>query len=1446
MKYIGLNRDVPNSEMPEGFGVDARNGINSKLFGAAINEGGFKAFQKKGSSNKYALPITLSGVDYYRKQCGEIQLDLNRFIICSVLYRSDLNATFSEIGLLLDDGQYITLIRDVLFSQPNRLNFSLEYPCTGDYTKNYLNETIVVITDYNNKPLYLNIDTFLTTPATSTTFSLNTILMFPDLGTPNTAVTSVNDSGGNLDNGVYYLVYKYYTDDFALTNGLNPTNPISIFESTLGNTVTSLDSVEGDLVNKTTSKSISVTLTGINNSFTGIKVYGVIKRQGVIFGKELKDIRINNQTTLSFIIDSSNGIDVDYKSLLTPAATFTKVYAFTQVVRRLYAARPKVNQFRDFQRTANKVRIKWVGKQKYVSPINTTAKKEYNFDAKTFQPREVYAFYIHLELTDGTITEGFHIPALSNMTEAQIAATNWRNTSGHIGNPQDINCKRFQVEDTCSILTPTSPLAVGEMGIWENTETYPNLPEYDSTSIGGIDLRNRPIRHHRFPSLNFFRENQCFNILPVDNDSLGITWLPTLGIRVENVDIPAEIKPFVKSWFISFAKRNYNNSTVVGSSTIGFQSTAREAWTGTAQYPKNWYSGFNYRLFNQDYLNQLVPIPSERIFVEPFTPFIINRDNNFNIQNALIRFQDFNLVKNTPDINPTFLSNELLINNYIATVPGSIINSGQGSSGSEKQAAVTYDYTALISPNIAQKSFRTSQVQVWNTNTFDYNDGNAFINIDTRVRKLNSYKYILENTIDGDTINELLEDTLILDINCSTPSPSAKVNHAKTFPIHTGVMSNNNYPEFKDYFSATTFNDIYNQTYLSFLMTLPDNVYNSLYEQELVNTGIYFDKNITATTVNTDLYKGDCFNGYNAYHTAGWGGILSSDLHKPNSPENFAGLRALWVHPNISPINYALRTSDVNKPELQFYPKNGSEYHRNINTYTVESNKQYNMDYSSVNDIKPLLCYNPYLRTVDDYLYRINRTIVEQSESTDIGWKTWLINDYYEMPRNKGVITNIQGIDRNLIINTQNSTFITVGNEQLNIGNATAFIGAGNIFERPAMEYMPSKEGSIGTLDRFSCILTAFGYLFVDRKKGAVVLVGEQPQIISRNGISRWLFENLDIKSRTFVTNNRTVTVPENSYCGFGIHCGIDYEFNRLLITKKYYELTELGLTYLNNNSGDRLRFENNIWVLYSNLSKIEIGYDNSLYFNNKSFTLSYDLTNNTFTYFHDYYPIRYMVKRQSIIAVSNKLMLNVLPFPYSSNHFLMNQDNKGIYENTSIINVDTTPVLETAVPYNFEVVPIIALKTVRVQLLDLKFQTDSMLSELKSLGSEGRYQNTPPTTLLVFNSYQSTPINTLVPLTNPSNAFSSNIRLIKGLWNFNKLKDWLRTDVYNSGQPFITNFSILDVSKIDLNKSKQNITPLVDQWFAVKLSYNNALDLQKSKEFRILQLEFSILPVSR
>ena len=72
------NEDLNNEDIPENHSIDAKNGVNSKIRGASINEGGFKVHQKAetADSHKYGLSVTLGGTSYKRRPVGEIFIDI--------------------------------------------------------------------------------------------------------------------------------------------------------------------------------------------------------------------------------------------------------------------------------------------------------------------------------------------------------------------------------------------------------------------------------------------------------------------------------------------------------------------------------------------------------------------------------------------------------------------------------------------------------------------------------------------------------------------------------------------------------------------------------------------------------------------------------------------------------------------------------------------------------------------------------------------------------------------------------------------------------------------------------------------------------------------------------------------------------------------------------------------------------------------------------------------------------------------------------------------------------------------------------------------------------------------------------------------------------------------------------------------------------------------------
>ncbi len=981
---------------------------------------------------------------------------------------------------------------------------------------------------------------------------------------------------------------------------------------------------------------------------------------------------------------------------------------------------------------------------------------------------------------------------------------------------------------------------IGKTGFWENeNETYPDLPEYDSSAIGGQNLRGLKVRHHRMPSVNFMANLYAGESVT----DYGIDKLDQLGIIAENVVIPVELQPFVKSWFLSYAQRSANDCTVLGQSAVNFQSTSLQT-IGGKHYPDTWSSGLNTIFINGDGIATL-----------PVTPYCINARGG-TCNEAILRFYDLNLLVNQPDIAPMYISNELF---YDVGMDWINVSNAGGNTTDNKASFATDFVLGRSSP---------AQAPTVNRSTVD--------GVNVRYRRVTDYKYLANQVIDGRYYNQIQEDCLILNIDCTIDSNAV-------LPDGTVIAAYNTYADLPDpvvfgegYAVVITTGDLYesdgtswtyvanrtkgskslpvntgvqvlgwgnsaswtgarNQSYLTTLMANPNNLYR-LTSQKLVSTSEIRD--VTQTTCVT--YNGDGFVTYNSYHVAGWGGTSFNNLYNPsNKPENL--VRGLVNSLVISHVNNQLRSSDSTVSTKQFYPKYGT-YWSDIKRDVIEINKLYNNDYNSINNLVSLQPYNPSKRTVDENFYRINRTAPAASESTDINWRTWLVNDYYESPRNKGKIINIEGEDRDLLIQMEKATFKTVGNEQLNIDTTTAFVGAGNIFERPAIEFIPSKEGTFGTQHRFSCRLTRFGYISVDAESARITIIaGTQPIHISDETMYRWLVENLAVNYKVNYAAGFDIDVYEdNPYFGKGIHVGVDYQFDRLFITKKDYELTELGR---NAVIAGLLTYNSGRWLLenFTTGGITEITEADSPYFTDLSWTMVYEINSKAFTFFQSYLPNKFINSRFKSIAIHTKPVGEYKSCV--SRAFLMNQLNKGVYDNTVNIDVDS-PVTETATPYDFYIVPVFGAGKNSIELINVQLQNE-VVDATELLGSIATYPQETASHILVFNSYQSTDVTELIPFgNNSSNYFLYNIRNIKGVWMFNRIYDLLNSANYNSGVPFINNFSELDSTKLDLAKAFYNKLPLIDQWIAVKIIYTNSL--QNTKEFRILQVNISALPVQR
>lgn len=1366
MKIKGIDRNIKPEDLSEGYSLNNKNLVYSKLFNCLINENGFLVHQKKGSlvDNKYGLitiPIGLS--TYYLKPMGSVPLDNSTVLVFSCGFNTlktisniDTGVIFSDIGIIDKDGFYTSIIRDIVngvaYTNNNRLNFDPTSPITGQYAYNDKGELLVAFCDGDrNNPRLINITRYINNPITNINpFQINDITLFQDKSDVNISI-NINNNGGNLISGSYYPFFKYKNQDGSSTNYGVSKNPIIIFRDSYEGGA-NYNSSQGSPPNTRTSKSVTITITDIDTTFDFI-VLSVIKViNNIITAEEVNQIPIIGNT-LTYIytgLESVTSFGDQTDAILLPTTVYSRIGKFAQVSKRLYAIKPKELDF-DYQPFANNIKLRW--KSKLISPyINGSKNQDERFKTKSFQHREVYGANIHLILEGGIITRGFHIPGIEpDFGQKQISS---------LAQSQGLSAKNYQIDDTCTITTnnPTGE-STGLCSVWENeNEEYPDLPAFDILNVDGSGnpvnigtLRNKNVRHHKMPSLNYMKTN----LYSDSAISYGNAKMDCLGIEAIDVKFPKEIASKIRGWFLSFPERTGANNTIIGQSLM--LSAASTSGAPAHSYGSNGVNCFSYQCNGSD--------------------------SNFN-NNSVFRFYDALLLRNRLSVGGAYVMQELRITRDATLVYANYNNTISNAQGYLVHLATAPGNTCTASDT---------------TNRIRKISGNAYVNA-------NVITSINVNTNNYTFDNRFLEECLELVLG----SP---------MEINSDVTSTGRYDLEGDNLDGKPL--LY---YLSNLCILNKNPYFQFFtQQKLVNTGDIFQG-----TINTGkTYGGDTYVTVNSINTLGWGTTQTdiADVQYTGAD----GLRTNHFYTCESIIPLDLRyVPDSNNSGDKYFPNYDIQYLSSINNRNSDLPYHWDASILRINDITPLFVSNPYNTYNSNLDFRIPRSAPFESEGQNSNWRIWLINDYYTVNRNKGAVTNIQGADRNLYIQTTQATYITTGNEQMDVDGARAFIGSGDIFTKEPIEILPSEQGTIGNQNMLASVLTEVGFITIDRERGKVWLISGSSAANIGKGLEFFFKDNLN-----YITQYPGIQFQEdNPYSWFGYTIAYDVYVNRIIISKKAYDLTTLGELYFRRSDSNypHLRYEQGRIIYYQSAgikSVIELG--DPLYFINKCFTYSYSFITEEWISEHDYTP--------DFLISTRKLLLS-----FKDNYIFKHNDpsNKCIYYNTSIKDIDHESDPQTATPFPSYIIPVFNFGKKETKLFTDVEWTAKIFDKLNY------QQQLTFSKILAWNDFQTTDD---IDLVNYEFAdFNTNTRNVKQTWHFNKLRDLLRVNYLTTEtEPFIKNYLLNpDTSPIDATKSFENKVHLIEKYLAIKLLYNNEIITNLQNEIQIFDVSCDAVIVNR
>lgn len=222
-----------------------------------------------------------------------------------------------------------------------------------------------------------------------------------------------------------------------------------------------------------------------------------------------------------------------------------------------------------------------------------------------------------------------------------------------------------------------------------------------------------------------------------------------------------------------------------------------------------------------------------------------------------------------------------------------------------------------------------------------------------------------------------------------------------------------------------------------------------------------------------------------------------------------------------------------------------------LNTFYV------NTDYSQSAKFIKAVPYSPNANNDNKFPYRVVRGVPLKAEDDLYTITKFLVNDYYEVPKDKGKIVAINSAGDYIYISTEKELMRTVNNRNLQIDGLSVYVGKGDVFAGDVQPVIFSEDGIIGNSCKTVTNFYNGGLLVIDSEQQKIFWVfANEVTEISRAGMSEFFQKALkfEIENQIKFSVSKNSAVNINQPVGFA--AGYDDENDRLIITKKDYVLT--------------------------------------------------------------------------------------------------------------------------------------------------------------------------------------------------------------------------------------------------------------------------------------------------
>lgn len=337
-----------------------------------------------------------------------------------------------------------------------------------------------------------------------------------------------------------------------------------------------------------------------------------------------------------------------------------------------------------------------------------------------------------------------------------------------------------------------------------------------------------------------------------------------------------------------------------------------------------------------------------------------------------------------------------------------------------------------------------------------------------------------------------------------------------------------------------------------------------------------------------------------------------------------------------SSVNVDLRQA-INNKEGDFYPRVSSGIPDNWLQQTnvpiaLDNTYYYNSSYSKQNS-ENYFSHIPQGWTgicQTNYPFRAIYSDQQVSNPTNRinNWLTYRAVSFFDFPQNYGDLTALDGIQNKAILaRFENKSLLYNTMLTINTSNPqAAYLGNSTLFRSsPPVDFAETDLGYVGSQNKMLLKIPQ-GQLTADAKRGQIFLISENQAVditAFGSGVNRFMTDHLAFEILRFFPQADV----DNHFTKIGMHAVYDSKYDRIIISKLDYIPQPEWLSTMTYNTVTK-----EYMVGGSVVQLLD-----SVYFCNKSWTLSFNLNTKSWISFHSYIPNYYIAENNFFYSGLNQ-----------------------------------------------------------------------------------------------------------------------------------------------------------------------------------------------------------------